>query len=97
MALAVSPPLSEIQVLHQALKAVPEIEAAWAQTDAAYLRAIIAIAHHEQSVEHRLSEIEGHIIDNFPWLDVDFDVVILNGRDVNDVVSPKRGSLLFAR
>lgn len=96
MALAHSTKLNEIQVLQAELSAIPRIEQAFAQRDANSLVVLVILDTYDRKVEADIIEIEGHLIDDFPWLDIDFDVVFRCGRDLADVVSPK-GFQLFAR
>ncbi len=96
MALAYSTRTSELQVLQQLLLSVPEVEQAYAQSGDDSLRVLVILPDHDESVERRLAEIEGQMIDSFPWLDVDFDVVLRGNRQLSDVVDPK-GFQIFTR
>ena len=49
---------------------------------------LVVLPEHNREIERRLAEIEGEIIDSFPWLDVDFDIVLRYGRDIRDLVHP---------
>jgi hypothetical protein len=96
MALAHSTRASELQVLRDELCAVGAVEQVWVQSSENALSVLIAIPEHDPKLEARLAKIEGMITDSFPWLAVDFDIVLLQGRQLLDVVSPK-GFQLFAR
>ncbi len=96
MALAHSTRANELQVLQEELLAVSEVEQVFVQYSKTSLAALIVVADHDPKLETKLAEIEGQISDSFPWLEVDFDVILLQGRQLTDVVSPK-GFQLFAR
>jgi hypothetical protein len=66
------------------------------QASTTSLDVLIVILHHDVQLERRLAEIEGRVLDSFPWLTIDFDIVLLQGRQLSEVVSPK-GFQLLAR
>ena len=96
MALAHSTGANELQVLQEELLAIPEVEQVFVQYSKSSLAALVVVAEHDIQLENKLAGIEGRISDSFPWLEVDFDIVLLQGRNLTDVVSPK-GFQLFAR
>lgn len=96
MALAHSTGASELQVLQEELSSIPDIQQVFVQASKTSLEVLIVVPHHDVQLERRLAEIQGEIADSFPWLNVDFDIVMLQGRQLTDVVSPK-GFQLFAR
>lgn len=96
MALAHSTRANELQALQEELSSVTEIEQVFVQTSQNSIAVLIAAPDHDVNLERRLAEIEGQLADSFPWLDIDFDIVLLQGRQLSDVVSP-RGFQLFAR
>jgi hypothetical protein len=87
---------TELQMLQEELSSIPEVQQVFVQSSKTSLDVLIALPHHDVQLERRIAEIEGQIADSFPWLAVDFDVVLLQGRQLSDVVSPK-GFQLFAR
>jgi hypothetical protein len=96
MALASSTRTSELQVLHEELCSVPEVQQVFVQSSKTSLDVLIVLPHHDVQLERRIAEIEGQIVESFPWLNVDFDVVLLQGRQLSDIATPK-GFQLFAR
>jgi hypothetical protein len=96
MSLAHSTWSSELQVLHEELSSVSDIQQAFVLASKTSLEVLIVLPHHDVQLERRIAEIEGKMVDSFPWLSIDFDVVLLQGRHLPDVVSPK-GFQLFAR
>jgi len=96
MALANATRASELQVLYEELFSVPEIQQVFVQASKPSLDVLIVIPDHDLELERKLSEIQGRLMDFFPWLTIDFDIVLLQGRLLTDVVSPK-GFQLFAR
>jgi hypothetical protein len=87
---------SEMQVLHEELLAVPEIQQVFVRNTKASLDVLIALQHHDVALERKLAEIQGELTDALPGLNIDFDIVMLQGRPLSDVVTPK-GFQLFAR
>lgn len=87
---------SEMQVLHEELFSVTEIQQVFVRNTKTSLDVLIALQHHDVALERRLAEIQGQLTDAFPWLNIDFDIVMLQGRPLSDVVTPK-GFQLFAR
>lgn len=96
MALANVSRASELQVLYEELFSVPSIQQVFVQASKTTLDVLIALPQHDMELERRLAEIQGRLMDFFPWLAIDFDIVLLEGRHLSDVVSPK-GFQLFAR
>ena len=97
MALAHSTRANELQVLQEELSSVAEVQQVFVQQSSSNsLDVLIVVPDHDVELERRLAEIEGQIADSFPWLNLDFDIVLLQGRQLSDVVSPK-GFQLFAR
>jgi uncharacterized protein (UPF0332 family) len=94
MALAYS--TNELQVLHDELLAIQEVEQVFVQLSKTSLEVLVTIQQHNSRLERRLTELESRIADAFPSLEIDFDIVFLQGRALADVVSPK-GFQLFAR
>lgn len=95
MALA-SATRSEMQVLHEELLSVSEIQQVFVRNTKTSLDVLIALPHHDVALERKLAHIQGELTDAFPWLNIDFDIVLLQGRSLSDVVTPK-GFQLFAR
>jgi hypothetical protein len=88
--------LSEVQLLQEHLSTIKEVEQAFAKSSRESLSVLIVLPEHNSAVERRLAEIEGQLIDSFPWLEVDFDIVLRSDRDITELVSPK-GFQLLAR
>lgn len=78
------------------LASVQQIEQVFVQTGASSWSVLLIVDKYDAKAEKKIIEVEGELIDAFPWLDVDFDVVYRDGRPLADVVSPK-GFQLFAR
>jgi hypothetical protein len=96
MAIANVTRASELQVLHEELSSVADVQQVFVQASKSSLNVLIVLPHHDVQLERRLAEIQGRLSDAFPWLTIDFDIVLLQGRHLSDVVSPK-GFQLFAR
>ena len=96
MALAHPTAISELQILREDLSAIPEVLQVFAQNDTKHLAALIILDNYDREAESKILDVESALIEAFPWLDVDFDVVYLAGRSMAEVVSPK-GFQLIAR
>jgi hypothetical protein len=97
MALSSSIVLSELQMVKDLLASIPEIEQAYAASDRDSLSVVIVIPDKSRDVQRRIFKAEGELIDTFPSLDVDFDVVFRCGRELSDVISPRGVRLIPAR
>jgi hypothetical protein len=96
MALAHVTRASNLQILQEEFSSVSEVQQVSVQVSETSLNVLVVLPHHDVQVERRIAEIEGQIRDSFPWLNIDFDIVLLQGRKLSDLVSPK-GFQLFAR
>jgi hypothetical protein len=96
MSLAHATRANELQVIQDELGAIPEVAQVSVQTSQTTISLLIVIPDHDLVLEKRLAELEGQLSDSFPWLEIDFDIVWLQGRELAEVVSPK-GFQLFAR
>jgi len=94
MALARSAGVSELHILRDDLVGVPEVKQVFVKSDRQSLSVLIILDEYDRKAERKIVKIEADLIDAYPWLDIDFDVVYLSGRPLADVVSPKGFQLL---
>lgn len=78
------------------LFAIDQIERVYVQSTQSSFEVTIIVRDSDPIILDRLATIEKNVVDAFPWLAVDFDIIFRANRPLNDVVTPK-GSLLFAR
>ena len=88
--------LNELHMVRDALYAIPNVEQAFAVSNADSLSVLVVVPDKNPIVQDQIIDVEGDVIQAFPSLDVDFDVVFRCNRDLLDIVSPK-GVRLFAR
>jgi hypothetical protein len=94
MALARTAGVNELHILKDDLAHVPQVKQVFAQSDAQSLSVLIILDEYDRVAERKIIQIEAALVDAYPWIDIDFDVVYLCGRLLTDVVSPKGFQLL---
>lgn len=88
--------VNEFHMVKDELFAIPEVERVFVNSVQSSLEVTVIIPDSNPAVLDRVVSVESDLINAFPWLEVDFDIVFRCGRPLNEVVSP-RGTLLFAR
>jgi hypothetical protein len=94
MALARTAGVSEFHILRDDFAKVPQVKQVFVQQERHSLSVLIILDEYDRKAEKKILQIEADFIDAYPWLDIDFDLVYLNGRALADVVSPKGFQLL---
>jgi hypothetical protein len=89
--------LSELHMVKDELFAIPEVERVFVSSGPPNVfDVMVIIPDNNSDVLDKIISVESDIIKAFPWLEVDFDIIVRSGRAWNEIVSPD-GSLLFAR
>jgi hypothetical protein len=88
--------LNEFHMVKDELFAIPEVERVFVSSSQSVLDVTVIVPDNNPAVLDKVVSVEANLIDAFPWLDVDFDIIFRCGRSLNDVVLPQ-GSLLFSR
>ena len=96
MAVRDSVVFDEYQMAKSLLAAIPQIEQAYAESSPNGLSVLIVVPDKNEDVQNKIFEAEAELIDAFPSLAVDFDVVFRCNRDPKDIISP-RGVRLVTR
>jgi hypothetical protein len=94
MAIARTSAFGELQVLKEDLAQISGITHVFVQTEQNSLCVLIILDEYDRKIERKIIDVESSIIEAYPWLDIDFDLVYLQGRALADVVSPKGFQLL---
>jgi hypothetical protein len=88
--------LDERHAVTEQLLAIPEVEAAYAEVTRNSLSVLVVVPDKNENVQQRIIDVEAEMIDSFPSLRIDFDVVFRCNRELRELVVP-RGTRLFAR
>ncbi|PYV67957.1 MAG: hypothetical protein DMG96_37775 [Acidobacteria bacterium] len=79
------------------LAAIPEVEQAYAESSRDSLSVLVVVPDKNEDVQSKIFKAEAELIDAFPSLDIDFDVVFRCDREFRDIVSPSGVRLLPPR
>jgi hypothetical protein len=84
-------------VVKEALSGLPEVEQVyiWA-TDNDRITVLIVIGDRNYPAQKQIFRAEAEIIHALPGVEIGFDLVIRDGRPLQELISP-RGTLLFTR
>ncbi|HEX8817712.1 MAG TPA: hypothetical protein VF753_19635 [Terriglobales bacterium] len=92
-----APVLNEFQMITKELSAIREVECAFIDsTGHSGILVTVILPNSDPSALDKVVNAESNVMNAFPWLNIDFEVVLRAERALHEVVSPK-GSLLFAR
>lgn len=91
-----APVMNEFHMVNERLFAIPEVERVFIKSSKSTLDVTIIVPDSNPAVLDKLAAVELGVINTFPWIKVDFDIIFRSGRSLSDLVVPK-GSLLFAR
>jgi hypothetical protein len=81
--------VDELTAVKMGLLEIKEVELAYAETSRDSLSVVVVIPDKNEDVVQKIIAAESEIMDTFPNLDVDFDVIFRCGREIASLVTPR--------
>lgn len=89
--------LSPAHVVRDALSVLPEVEQVYLWTTGENRVTVLTVVENRDYASlEQIFDAEAEIINALPGIEIGFDLIIREGRPLNQLISP-RGTLLFAR